>query len=223
MARKKEIGVAVDLAVFTVQHARLELLLIRMKRPPFDGRWALPGGRIRADETVEQAAVRELSEKTSLHDVYQEQLRTFSAPDRDPQGRCITVAHLALIPPTTELRTTDKYSAIGWFPADKLPPLAFDHREIAAYAVQRLRAKLEYTNIVYSLLPHPFTLGELQQAYEAILGRPLDTRNFRKRITAVGLVDETGAIRGGGAHRPARLFRFRVRRPVELSALRATG
>jgi 8-oxo-dGTP diphosphatase len=222
----------------------LEVLLIRMKRPPFEGRWALPGGRIRDDETVEQAAARELDEKTGLQaaraargsgkaapaaaetplaGVYLEQLYTFSAPDRDPDGRCVTVAHLALIPPTTELRTTDKYSAIGWFPADRPPPLAFDHRQIVAYAVKRLRAKLEYTNVAYSLLPNAFTLGELQRVYEAILGRAQDPRNFRKRILALALVEPTGQIRTGAAHRPARLYRFTVRRPVELATLRGGG
>src|SRR5215471_4161263 len=143
----RTIGVAVDLAIFTVQERRLELLLIRMKREPFDGKWALPGGRIRGDETVEQAAVRELTEKTGLGDVYLEQLYTFSEPARDPGGRCISVAHLALIRGDVQLRTTDKYSGIGWFPVARLPPLAFDHQQIAAYAVKRLRAKLEYTDV----------------------------------------------------------------------------
>jgi 8-oxo-dGTP diphosphatase len=212
-------GVAVDLAVFTVQERRLEMLLLRMKRAPFAGRWALPGGRIRGDETVEQAAERELREKTALREVYLEQLYTFSAPDRDPGARCISVAHLALIPPTAQLRTTDKYSAIGWFPADRPPPLAFDHREMVAYAVKRLRVKLQYTNLAYSLLPPQFTLGELQRLYEAILGRALDPRNFQRRILAIGLIEETGEMRTGQAHRPARLFRFCTRRPVELAVL----
>jgi len=215
--KRGEIGVAVDLVIFTVQHGQLELLLTRMKRPPFEGRWSLPGGRIPIDETVEEAAERELAEKTGLPAMFLEQLYTFSALDRDPSGRCVTVAHMALIPPTSDLRTTDKYSAIGWFPVDKLPPLAFDHRAIAAYAVKRLRAKLEYSNVAHNLLPQQFTLGELQRAYEAILGRPQDTRNFRKRILALGLVEDTGGMRTGGAHRPARLYRFAGRRPAPAS------
>jgi 8-oxo-dGTP diphosphatase len=117
------------------------------------------------------------------------------------------------------LRTTDKYSAIGWFPVDQLPPLAFDHRAMAAAAVRRLRAKLAYTNVAYSLLPPSFTLGELQRLYEAILGHPLDARNFQRRLRSVELVEETGQIRTGAAHRPARLFRFRVRRPIEVAVL----
>jgi 8-oxo-dGTP diphosphatase len=214
-------GVAVDVAVFTVQENRLDLLLLRMRRPPYDGKWALPGGRIGAVETVEQAATRELREKTGLEEVFLEQLYTFSDPARDPGdgGRCISVAHLALIPPIAQLRTTDKYSAIGWFPAERLPPLAFDHKEIAAHALRRLRAKLLYTNVAYSLLPRTFTLGELQRLYEAILGHPLDARNFQRRIRAIGLLEETGQLRTGQAYRPARLFRFAVRRPMEIEVL----
>lgn len=200
--------------------ARLELLLIQMKRAPFEGRWALPGGRIGVDETVEAAAARELEEKTGLTDVFLEQLYTFSDPARDPAGRCVAVAHLALVPPDVQVRCNAKYSAIRWFPADRPPPLAFDHKLIAAYAVKRLRAKLSYANVAYSLLPAEFTLGELQKTYEAILGEPLDPRNFRKRIVAVGLVEPTGDLRTGGAHRPGRLFRFRYRRAVEIDALR---
>jgi 8-oxo-dGTP diphosphatase len=201
-------GVAVDLAIFTVQEARLELLLIRMKREPYTGKWAMPGGRIRGDETVEQAAARELHEKAGLRDVYLEQLYTFSEPSRDPGARCISVAHMALIRGDVELTTTDKYSGIGWFPMTKLPPVAFDHQEIVGYAAGRLRAKLEYSDIARNLLDKTFTLGELQRLYEAILGRRLDARNFQRRAQHIGLVKDTGRMRSGQAHRPARLFRF---------------
>ncbi len=201
-------GVAVDLAIFTVQERRLELLLIRMKREPFTGRWALPGGRIRGRETVEQAAVRELREKAGINEVYLEQLYTFSEPERDPGARCISVAHMALIGPDVQLRTTDKYSGIGWFPVTRLPPLAFDHKQIAAYAIKRLRAKLEYTDLARNLLPRTFTLGELQRLHEAILGKRLDARNFQRRVQAIGMVRDTGRMRTGQAYRPARLFRF---------------
>jgi 8-oxo-dGTP diphosphatase len=216
---KGVMGVAVDVAVFTVLEAQLQLLLLRMKRAPYEGKWALPGGRIGMDEPVEEAAVRELEEKTGVAEVFLEQLYTFSDPERDPGGRCISVAHLALIPPTAQLRTTDKYSGIGWFPVERLPPLAFDHRSIAGAAVRRLRAKLEYTNVAYSLLPPQFTLGELQRLYQAILGKQLDSRNFQRRIQEIGLVEATGRMRTGEAHRPARLFRFTVRKPMEIAVL----
>jgi 8-oxo-dGTP diphosphatase len=206
---KRVMGVAVDLAVFTVMKRRLHVLLIRMKRAPFTGRWALPGGRLRSDETVEEAAARELTEKTGLAHARLEQLYTFSAPGRDPDDRCVSVLHLALLPATAQLRTTDKYSAIGWFPADRLPPLAFDHRDMLRVAVRRLRAELLHSSIAAGLLDGDFTLGELQRACEAILGAPLDPRNFQRRV--LDQVVETGKLRGG-AHRPARLYRFSARR-----------
>jgi 8-oxo-dGTP diphosphatase len=213
------LGVAVDVAMFTVREAALHVALIKMKRPPFEGKWALPGGRIRVDETVEEAATRELEEKAGVRGVWLEQLYTFSDPDRDPQGRCVSVAHLALVPATSQLRTSNNYSAIGWFPADRPPPLAFDHGVMLADAVRRLRARLEHTNIAYSLLDPTFTLGELQRVYEAILDRKLDPRNFQRRIQELALVKATGQMRTGRAHRPARLFRFGVRKPVQVAVL----
>jgi 8-oxo-dGTP diphosphatase len=213
------LGVAVDVAVFTVRDGALHVALIQMKGPPFSGRWALPGGRIRVDETVEQAAARELEEKTGVSDVWLEELHTFSDPRRDPQGRCVSVAYLALVPADVQLRTSNNYSAIGWFPADRPPALAFDHKLMLADAVRRLRARLHYTNIAYSLLGSSFTLGELQRVYEAILDEKLDPRNFQRRIQEVGLVQPTGQMRTGRAHRPARLFRFRVRKPVQIAVL----
>jgi len=217
--RVRLLGVAVDVAAFTVRDGALHVALIRMKRAPFEGRWALPGGRIRVDETVEQAAVRELGQKAGLTDVYLEQLYTFSEPGRDPQGRCVSVAYLAMVPATAQLRTSDNYSAIGWFPADHPPPLAFDHKAMLAHAVKRLRAKLEYTNLAYSLLAPSFTLGELQRVYEAILGKSLDPRNFQRRIKELDLVQATGEMRTGRAHRPARLYRFTVLKPMEIAVL----
>jgi 8-oxo-dGTP diphosphatase len=212
-------GVAVDLVVFTVDADELRVVLIHMKRAPFAGRWALPGGHIQPDETVEQAAARELTEKTSLPDVYLEQLYTFSKLDRDPLERCISVAHMALVPPTASLRTTDKYKGIAWFAVDKPPSLAFDHAEILAYARRRLRDKLAYTNVAYSLLPASFSLGELQRLYEVILGDELDPRNFQRRVLQLGMVEATGRVRAGQAHRPARLYRFRSRKPHQIPVL----
>ena len=217
----RDLGVAVDLVVFTVDGGELRVALIRMKRVPFAGRWALPGGRIGEDETVEEAAARELFEKTSLRDVFLEQLYTFSRPDRDPEGRCVSVAHLALVPPTASLRTTDKYDGIAWFPAERPPPLAFDHKEMLAHALRRLRGKLAYTNIAYSLLPHSFSLGDLQRVYETILDENLDPRNFQRRVLQLGMLEDTGHVRAGERHRPARLYRFRSRRPHELPVLPA--
>jgi len=214
------VGVAVDVVVLTVREHRLEVLLARLAREPFAGKWALPGGRIRLDETVEAAAVRELSEKTGLvGEVFLEQLYTFSDPHRDPSARCVSVAHLALVPPDASLRIDDKYSAVGWFTAHRPPSLGYDHRQILAYAVKRLQAKLEYTNVAYSLLPEQFSLGDLQEIYQVILGQTLDARNFQRRVKELGLVEETGDVRRGERHRPARLYRFRQRRPMEVAVL----
>jgi 8-oxo-dGTP diphosphatase len=214
------IGVAVDVAVLTVTEGRLCVLLIQVKRPPFEGRWALPGGLIGAKETLEAAAARELEEKTGLTRVYVEQLYTFSSPKRDPAGRVIAVAYLALVPSAgVHLQIPQKYAGIAWLPVAKLPALAFDHGEMVRYAVQRLRYKLEYTNVAYSLLSAEFTLGELQRLYEAILERPLDPRNFRKRVLSLGLLEPTGGERRGGAHRPASLYRFTSRAPRIIEVL----
>jgi 8-oxo-dGTP diphosphatase len=218
--REQEVRIAVDVVVFTVAGEQLSVLLIRMKRAPFEGRWALPGGLIGDDETCEQAAVRELREKTGVRDVFLEQLYTFSEPKRDPAGRVVSVAYLVLVPSEgLELRTPEKYAGIGWFPVTRLPPLAFDHAEMVRYALTRLRYKLEYTNAAYSLLSETFTLSELQRTYEIILGRRLDPRNFRKRILSLGLVERTGRERRGVAHRPAQLYRFLSRRPRIIQVL----
>jgi len=216
----QSIRVAVDVAVLAVEAGRLCVLLVKVRRPPFAGRWALPGGLIGQDETTTAAATRELREKTGLADVWLEQLYTFSDPARDPAGRCVSVAHLALVPARdARLDATTKYAGVGLFPVAELPPLAFDHQSVVATAVERLQSKLEYTNIASSLLPETFGLGELQQVYETVLGRKLDPRNFRKRVVDLDLVRPTGELRRGGAHRPARLYRFATRKPVILRKL----
>jgi 8-oxo-dGTP diphosphatase len=212
------IGVAVDVAVLSLEGDRLSVLLVKLKRPPFEGRWGLPGGLIGADESVEAAAARELEEKTGLADVVLEQVRTFSAPDRDPHRRCVSVAFLALVPAEqARLTATSKYAGVGWMPTDELPPLPYDHQEIVAAAVSKLRALVQYTNVAYSLLPREFTLSALQRAHEAILGKSLDPRNFRKRVLENQLVVPTGELERGGAHRPARLYRFKHRKPVMIA------
>jgi 8-oxo-dGTP diphosphatase len=219
--RAAVVGVAVDVAVFALRNRRLELLLGRLTRAPFAGHWALPGGRIRGDESVEEAAHRELADKTGLDTerVFVEQLHTFSSPSRDPASRCISVAHLALVPPAVTLRMEDKYSALGWFAFHELPPLGFDHAEIVAMARARLRAKIEHTNAAWSLMPPTFTLGELLDAYSAVLERDIDSRNFQRRVQTLGLVEDSGRMQRGLAHRPGRLFRFKSRRPLDISVL----
>jgi 8-oxo-dGTP diphosphatase len=162
------------------------------------------------DESIEEAAKRELHEETGLEDVYLEQLYTFGKPNRDPRTRVITVAYYALISAENlRLRATTDAIDVLWFPIDKLPKLAFDHNKILDYALERIRNKIEYTNIAFQLLPEKFTLTELQNVYESILGKRLDKRNFRKKVKETEVLQPLRERKMEGAHRPAQLFSFR--------------
>ena len=211
--------VAVDVVIFTIDGGELQALLVQIKRGPFAGRWAFPGGRVPAGEAPEVTARRELQAQTGIRDLYLEQLRTFGDPGRDPHAHVVSVAYFALVAAKGAAAVDHlKYARIAWFPVRTLPSLAYDHNAIAAYALSRLQAKLEYTNIVYSLLPPEFTLRELQQIYEIILGRPLDRRNFRRKILALGLLRPLPRRRRG-RHRPAQLYRFTRRAPMYVQML----
>lgn len=198
----------VDIVIFTVINSSLQVLLVKRGVPPFEGQYAIPGGFLREDEPLEAAALRELYEETGVRNVFLEQLYTFGEPKRDPRGRVITVAYYALI-------ASDKCSLVAgadaaearWFCASDLPPLAFDHRSIFDYAIDRLRNKLEYTTVGFQLLPQKFTLGELQAVYEAILGRRLDKRNFRRKLAILDILKPLREWQRTG-RKPAQLFRF---------------
>jgi len=211
--RKQRVKLAVDNCIFTVNSGRLEVLLIRLKRSPLAGLWALPGGIIGNRETLDRAAARILEEQTGVSQVYLEQLYTFGRVDRDPAGRVVSVAYFSLVPPGLPLRSSPKYAGVFWRPVARLGRLAYDHNEIAAYARRRLRFKVQYTNAIWSLLPRRFTLAELQKAYQAVLGRSLDKRNFRRKILSLGLILAVGEKSRSGAHRPAMLYRFISRAP----------
>jgi ADP-ribose pyrophosphatase YjhB (NUDIX family) len=210
--------VAVDVVIFTVEDHALKALLVRLPDGPYAGRWAFPGGRVGVSESLEDAARRELSAKTGLRGIYLEQLRTFGAPGRDPQARVVSTAYFALVAARELIDAGSRYAAVTWLPAAQLRGLAYDHDAIARTALERLRAKLAYTNIVYGLLPSAFTLGELQDIYEVILDRRLDRRNFRKKLLAGDLLEPVGKQRRG-AHRPAALYRFSTRRPMVMDML----
>jgi 8-oxo-dGTP diphosphatase len=202
-------AVAVDCVVFGFDAGELQVLLIKRGLPPFKGRWALPGGFVRLDETLDAAARRELAEEAGLADVYLEQLYTFGTVDRDPRERVLSVAYYALValdrhPPTA---ATDA-DAAAWFAVSDLPSLAFDHAEIVSAAIARLRGKVRYQPVGFELLPKRFTLSQLQHLYEAVLERPLDKRNFRKKLLAMDVVVETDEVEQDVAHRAARLYRF---------------
>jgi len=210
--RPEHPAVTVDVVILTMRRRRLEALLIKRKRWPYEGLWAIPGGFVGPAESLEDAARRELAEEVSVGAVYLEQLYTFGEPARDPRMRVITVVYYALLR-ADELRLVagDDATESAWFPVDELPPLAFDHAHILAYTLERLRGKLEYTHIGYQLLAPEFTLSELQEVYEAILNRPLDKRNFRKKVLSTGILEQTAHSRKSGQHRPAALYRFSPR------------
>lgn len=213
------IAVAVDALIFTVAEGELRLALIRRGIEPQKGCWAIPGGFVLPGESLEEAAQREVREEAGVAHVYLEQLYTFGAPDRDPRGRVVSVAYFALTPARhIALAASTDAAEASWFPVSRLPELAFDHAEIVRRGVERLRGTLEYSSIAWALLPERFRLTELQEVYEAILGRPLDKRNFRKRMLALGLLEATEQVESGGAHRPARLYRFREPRLVTFDA-----
>lgn len=213
-------SVTVDVIIFTLRANDLQVLLIKRGHPPFEGMWAIPGGFVDIAESLEDAALRELEEEAGVRDVYLEQLYTFGDPGRDPRGRTITVAYFALVTATAiHPRAGDDAAEARWWSVYDLPPLAFDHADILAYALQRLRYKLEYTAVGFELLPDTFTLSELQAAYEIVLGETLDKRNFRRKILSAGIIEGIGEYRAGEG-RPAKLHRFRDDAVAEVKARR---
>jgi 8-oxo-dGTP diphosphatase len=202
-------ALTVDCVVFGFDEGELKILLVQRDLEPFAGRWALPGGFVRVDEALEDAARRELREETGLGDVFLEQLFTFGEVDRDPRERVVSVAYYALTPVARqEVRAATDARAAAWFAAADLPSLAFDHDRIVAAAVARLKGKVRYQPIGFELLPARFTLSQIQHLYEAILERPLDKRNFRKKLLGMDLLVETDEIEQDVSHRAARLYRF---------------
>jgi ADP-ribose pyrophosphatase YjhB (NUDIX family) len=202
-------SVTVDVVMMSLRQRDLQVLLVKRRSWPYEGMWAIPGGFVNRDESLEKAAKRELQEETGVQDVYLEQLYTFGDPRRDPRTRVITVVYFALLDSERlQVRAADDAVDVGWFSVYDLPALAFDHAKILEYALNRLRGKLDYTTIAFSLLPEQFTLYELQRVYEIILHRKLDKRNFRKKILSTGILEDTGAKKMEGTHRPARLYRF---------------
>jgi 8-oxo-dGTP diphosphatase len=202
-------ALAVDCVVFGLDERDLKVLLIQRKLHPFQHAWALPGGFVRLDETIDEAAQRELREEAGVSDVYLEQLYTFGTLDRDPRERVVTVAYYALAKlGDHRIRAATDAMGVGWFGLDDLPKLAFDHSEIVTRAHERLRGKVRYAPIGFELLPGRFSLTQLQRLYEIILGTALDKRNFRKKILAMDLLVETDEVEQGVRHRAARLYRF---------------
>ena len=204
--------VATIIVIFAIIEGSLQVLLVHRSADPERDRWALPGGRWDGDHALEDTAALKLVEETGASDLYLEQL--FTASSLDTSQPSVAVAYFALVDERrVRLRTSEEWPP-AWHHVDALPPLAFRNNDVIAQAVARVRAKLEYTNLAYGLLPEQFTLRELQATYEAILAQRLDRRNFRKRMLSAGLIEPTGETQRKGAHRPALLYQFTSREPV---------
>lgn len=202
-------NVAVDCVVFGLDDHDLKVILIQRGIAPFEGRWALPGGFVRVDETLEQSCLRELKEETGIKNVYIEQLYTFGDLHRDPRERVVTVSYYALVNLSDhQIQATTDAQKAAWFSLDDIPSLAFDHHKILKMAIQRLKGKIRYEPLGFELLPKKFTLFQLQQLYEKILEKSLDKRNFRKKIQSMGLLIALNEVEEDVSHRAARLYQF---------------
>lgn len=205
---------SVIVVIFTVGEDGLRVLLIHRSGEPCMGRWALPGGTLRPGESLANAAARKLVEETGVDDVYLEQLFTFDGLDREAASAA--VSYFALVDAARVRLRAEPVWEPALFSVDELPELAFSNQDVIDYSVTRLRNKLEYTNVAYSLMPEAFTLSELQTVYESIFGRSLDKRNFRRRMLSQEIIRPTGRTVSRGAHRPAELYEFTSRQPMLL-------
>jgi ADP-ribose pyrophosphatase YjhB (NUDIX family) len=208
-----EASVVVAVVIFSIRptagRAGLQVLLVRRAVQPFSGYWSLPGGKLWGHEALDEAAWRQLVEKTGLRASYLEQLYTFELCDVSRQMDAAVVAYYALVRTDgTEIAPGRKTMEAAWFPVDQLPAeVAFDNDEILRYALQRLRDKVEYAHVAFQFLPPSFTMAHLRAVYEVILGRRIDPTNFRRRVEATGTIVPTGEIVAGGRHRPPALYR----------------
>jgi len=206
---KQKILVTVDNVVFTIIWQKLQVLLIKRLLDPYKDQRALPGWFVLENESLEEATYRELEEETNVKNLYLEQLYTFGTPDRDPRWRVISIAYMAVVNKNNiALRAWSDAKEVKFFPIDKLPKLAFDHKEIVNYSYKRLKWKLEYTNVAQYLLPDMFTFSSLQDVYEIALQKEIDVRNFKKKIEKLWIIEETWKMEVWVKHRPAKLYKF---------------
>lgn len=202
---------AVDCLIFTIADGKLKVLLMKIGQPPYAGKWAIPGGLVKLNESLEKATERILNDKVGVKNCYVEQLYSFSDPARDSRGHSVSVAHFALVNTDSfVLKTDELVREIAWHDVYKLPALAFDHKDIISYGLKRLQSKINYSNIVYTLLPREFTMPEMQHVYEIILNKEIDKRNFAKKMNQLGLIEPTDKVKPT-TKRPARMFRFKKR------------
>lgn len=199
--------ITVDVVIFSLIHDKLSVLLLERHSEPFKGRFSIPGGFMNVGETMDEAAQRWLLQKTGGHDIYLEQLAAFGGVHRDPRARVITISYYALLN-VESLGKVGLSNPATWHAIDNLPELAFDHKRIITTAINRVKDRIETSNIAFELLPEKFTLTQLQKVYEIILNTMLDKRNFRKKIVASGMVEKCkGETKMDGYHRPAQLFK----------------
>lgn len=214
------IKLAVDAIVFGYSKTDgVSVLLIQRKYPPFKDLWALPGGFLLETESLEEAVKRELQEETGIRVSYLEQLYTFGKPDRDPRQRVISVAYFALVKSGLyqELKASTDAEDVKWFTIKKLPPLAFDHKEIVQTAIERIRAKIRYQPIGFELLDKKFPFSDLERLYATLLDRDIDRRNFAKKMLALHILDETDELaKTDGKGRPSKMYEFNKKRYQEL-------
>ncbi|MEQ9591556.1 MAG: NUDIX domain-containing protein [Cyclobacteriaceae bacterium] len=212
MKTTQNIKVTVDAVVFGYSREEgVSLLLIKRKYDPFKGSWAIPGGFVLDDESLEDAVARELQEETGVKINYLEQLYTFGKPDRDPRSRIVSVAYFGLVKSNQfeKLKATTDAEEAAWFNFKKLPKLAFDHKQILKVAIDRLRGKISYQPIGFELLDKKFPFSDLEQLYSTLLDRPIDRRNFKKKVMSLGILDELDEkAKSTGAGRPGNLFQF---------------
>ncbi|WP_323035504.1 NUDIX hydrolase [Pararhodobacter sp.] len=207
-------SVTTDILVFSIRDGVLEVLLIERKYDPFKAAFAIPGGFVQMDEDLHTGALRELEEETGLTGIPIRQLGAYGAPERDPRGRVITIAFIALVPSDDLIaRGGSDAQDARWFPVDALPPLAFDHAQIVADGRARLASDVtpsiqDRALVAFDFLPAKFTLSQAQEVFEILRGEAMDKRNFRKWLTNAWSIEDTGEKSTGGRHRPAALFRL---------------
>lgn len=217
MKISQNIKVAVDAVVFGYQQKELSVLLIKRGIEPFKGAWALPGGLVLENESLEHAVERELLEETGVTIDYLEQLYTFGTPKRDPRNRVISVTYFGLVSPNHfKISANTDAAEVQWFPIHELPKLAFDHNLILTTALQRLQNKINYQPIGFELLKKEFPFSDLENLYQTILDQKIDRRNFRKKIMSFGILTETNKIHQPSSGRPAKLFKFNAKKYKEL-------
>jgi len=213
----QSIKLTVDAVVFGYEEGNISVLLIKRKYEPFKGKWAIPGGFIENDESLEEAVERELFEETGIKINYLEQLYTFGKPDRDPRGRVVSIAYFGLVRPNAfKIYASTDAEQVQWYNINELPKLSFDHKEILKTAIERLQGKITYEPIGFELLDKKFPFSDLEKLYTTLLGREIDRRNFRKKIIGLNVLDELNEKVSKGSGRPANLFQFNQKRYFQL-------